>query len=177
MLNGGFDADLNLWQAATAGSAAHQPGGADGTAGSVLVSDQLDPTSNEVVGLRQCVALPGPGPYRITGRAVGDGLGPTRDRVRIRWRYFPETTTNDCTGVATQGGDIVFPNGSVFAQPLADGSLNVSPAEFNERTQVELALVVVEGGPGITSTSGRFDQIRIVPVDALSDALFANGFE
>ena len=78
VLNGGFDEDLNLWSTVTPQGASHEAIGANGTPGAVLVDDDDNPALGEVVGLRQCVPLPGPGPFALTGRAYGDGLGQLR---------------------------------------------------------------------------------------------------
>jgi hypothetical protein len=177
--NGGFDTDVRHWEIATPGTVAWQPSGSISDVGSVRISDEINPALAEVVGLRQCVPLPGPGPWGVFGRAFGEGLGVTRDRVLIRWRYFPTTASNNCTGTSTIGGEVLFPAGaSGFADPLDVPVFVVQEADFNERTQVELTLVVVEGSTaGGSPTAGQFDAIRLVPLAAAPDELFANGFE
>ena len=161
LLNGGFVEDTRFWTEVMRGSVSHERNGASGTLGAVYVNDDLDPTLAEVVGLKQCVPLPGPGNYALTGLAYGDGIGMFRDRVSIRWRFFAQTTSNGCTGTPTRTGTVNFPRASDYASPVAgDQFISVSAAEFNERTQVEITLVVTEGSAAaFTSTSGRFDQI------------------
>jgi hypothetical protein len=177
--NGGFDADVRHWEIVTPGTVAWQPAGSIGDVGSVRISDDINPALAEVVGLRQCVALPGPGPWGVFGRAFGEGFGVGRDRVLIRWRYFPTTAGNGCSGTSTVGGEVLFPAGaSGFADPLDVPVFVVQEADFNERTQVELTLVVVEGSTaGGSPTAGQFDAIRLVPLAAAPDEMFADGFE
>lgn len=177
--NGGFATDFRHWEVVTGGSVAWQAPGSISDAGSVRISDEANPALAEVVGLRQCLPLPGPGPWGVFGRAFGEGFGVSRDRVLIRWRYFPTTAGNSCSGTSAIGGEVLFPAGaSVFAEPLEVPVFVVQPAEFNERTQVELTLVVVEGSTaGGAPTAGQFDAIRLVPLAEAPDALFADGFE
>lgn len=178
VLNADFVDDFHPWQVVPPAAATFQETGAEGSpGGSVLISDGDQLALDEVVGLHQCVPLPGPGTWRLNGRAAGQGLiSSTRDRVRLRWRYYPETTSNDCTGSATQGGDVLFPNAATMSAPLQDAFIVADVGEFNERTQVAVELVAIEGNTFTAndSTGGMFDAIRLF-LD--SDVIFADGFD
>lgn len=175
VLNGDFAQDFRLWSTVAPATVVHQ---ASPGAGSVRISDDANVSASEVIGLRQCVPLPGPGFYAFSGLAVGDGLLSTsRDRPRIRWRYFAQTTSNDCTGTPIRSGELSFPNGSSLSPPLNTAVIAAAVGEFNERTQVEIELVAVEGSLGVNdSTGATFDAIRLVAT-SLTDTLFADGFE
>jgi hypothetical protein len=179
--NGSFNTDLRFWQALPPATVEWQSVGAFGLNGSVRISDATNLALREVVGLRQCVFLPGPGFYVAFASAFGEGFLPlTRDRVKMRFRYFPRSTSDDCTGTSTAEGETLFPlgGGSSFNTPLLPMPvIPVSVNEFNDRSQVEVSLMVVDGDTaGINLTAGQFDEIDILPVTP-PDALFRDGFE
>lgn len=167
VLNGDFVGDIHPWRVGALATAAVVDGGVQGNPGGMaLISDNSDRSGDLVIGLRQCVPLPIPGEYRLTGFAAGQGFADwSRDRVQLRWRYYAQTTSNTCTGIPTRSGEVLFPNRRTLSPPLQDGIIAVAIGEFTERSQVEIELVAIEGNPVAVNdpTGGMFDGIRLLP--------------
>ncbi len=182
VLNPGFSEDLRLWAAVWPGAASWSSTGASGT-GSTHVSytrgDPSMPAAGTLIGLSQCIHIPGPGSYRLSGLAHGDGSSNLdRDRVSLRWTYRANTGGETCTGSVTGEGIVTFPNAASFAAPTAAAIINVPTNQWTDYSTVEVSLAVVEGSLDLlTTTSGHFDAIVLERVDVMPDALFANGFE
>jgi hypothetical protein len=182
VLNPGFIEDLRLWTAVWPGAASWSGSGAN-TAGSTHISytrsDPGMPAAGTLVGLSQCIHIPGPGSYRLSGLAYGDGSSNfDRDRVSLRWTYRANTGGESCTGSITGEGIVAFPNATNFVAPTAAAIIDVPANQWTEYSTVDVSLAVVEGSINLlTTTSGHFDGIVLEPVEVLPDALFANGFE
>jgi hypothetical protein len=136
------------------------------------------PAAGILVGISQCIHIPGPGNYRLTGFAHGDGSGVNRDKVSLRWAFRANTGSEACGGAITSEGIVAFPNAASFVAPTAEAIINVPANLWTNYSSVVVSLVVVEGSLELlTTTSGHFDGIVLEPIAALADDVFANGFE
>jgi hypothetical protein len=178
-LNPQFLADRRLWDAGIPGSTATW--GATGAANGGSISlNMVAAPGGSFVGLRQCVRIPGPGRYRLSGLAYGSGADfLTRDRVSLRWNLRYNTGGETCTGTIDAQGSVEFSNTASWSAPLSPGLIEVSPSLFSRFTNVEVLLQVREGSLNVNATStGFFDEIALVAEDTTAgDAVFANGFE
>lgn len=177
VLNRGFIEDLRLWDVVTAGVTSWIASGA-ASAGAVRIS-KSPIASGELVGLSQCIHIPGPGTYRLSAFAYGAGQSFERDSVSVRWRQRNTAGAEICNGAVLQSGALAFPsNASTWAPASAPEFITVTPAQWSRYATVELQLVVVERGLNINGdTTGYFDGVVLEPFDIEADRLFADGFE
>jgi len=174
VLDPGFAVDLRLWNVVTPGVSTWNSSGAS-NAGSVVIS--MDPgPAGELIGLSQCVHIPGPGLYQLNGFAYGAGANNfDRDHVRLAWKLLPNTGGEACSGSAQAQGVVGFPSASTWVTSSTPGIINIPPASWTRYSSVEVSLVVQEGGIRINDpTTGNFDAISL---QALSDLIFADDFE
>lgn len=178
-LNPDFRTDRRLWDAGIPGSTATWAAAGAANGGSVTLNMVAAP-GGTFTGLRQCVRIPGPGRYRLTGLAYGSGADAlTRDDVSLRWNLRHNTGGETCTGTIDAQGSVEFNNTANWGTPTAPGLIDVAPALFSRFTNVEVLLQVREGSLNINATTaGFFDEIALFADDsAPGDAVFANGFE
>ncbi|MEP6881704.1 MAG: hypothetical protein ABI866_06910, partial [Dokdonella sp.] len=177
VLNPTFVRDLRIWLPVNAGVSAWNATGA-GNPGGVTISKTPVPAGGEVIGLTQCVHIPGPGTYVLDGLAHGSAAPNNfkRDHPILRWRLRPNPGSENCSGTVSASADIGFPNGSDFAPANRHSDILVTPAMWTRFTSIEISLVVQEGDtvPSGT-TSASFDDISLRVLD--TDVIFANGFE
>lgn len=178
-LNPQFVADRRLWDAGIPGSTATWVATGAANGGSVTLSMVAAPAGT-FTGLRQCIRIPGPGRYRLSGLAYGSGADAfTRDDVSLRWNLRNNTGGETCTGTIDAQGSVEFNNTASWSAPSSPGMIDVSPSLFSRFTNVEVLLQVREGSLNVNATStGFFDEIALVADDTTAgDAVFANGFE
>ncbi len=178
-LNPQFLADRRLWDAGIPGSTATWVSAGAANGGGVSLSMVAAP-GGTFTGLRQCVRIPGPGRYRLSGLAYGSGADAlTRDDVSLRWDLRYNTGGETCTGTIDAQGSVEFNNTASWSAPPSLGLIDVSPSLFSRFTNVEVLLQVREGSLNVNATStGFFDEITLVAEDTtVGDAVFANGFE
>jgi hypothetical protein len=177
-LNPGFVDDLRLWQSGIPGSMATWTGSGPSNGGSVTLGMTSAPGGN-FVGLRQCIRIPGPGFYRLTGLGYGSGVDAlTRDDVSMRWLLRNDSGGEECVGAIDAEGVVDFGSGATWQQPIAPGLIDVGAALWTRYTNVEVLLQVREGSFNINATTtGFFDEIRLEAVDGVAAPLFADGFE
>lgn len=177
VLDPGFIVDLRLWNPVMAGISTWVASGAS-SAGSVTISKALViGGGSEIIGLSQCVHIPGPGTYELSGFAHGGSASSNtqRDHPVLRWRLRNNPGVEDCFGTVNAEGNVSFPSGPNFAASTSPGEISVPAASWTRFTSVEILLVVDEGGFATTGTTeGSFDGIVL---QALDDRIFANGFE
>ncbi len=182
VLNPGFLVDLRLWPVVTPNVSTWTAPGAAGGPGSALVSytrgDPSQPPAGTLQGLSQCVHIPGPGTYRLTGFAYGDGNGLERDRPSLRWTLRNNPGGEACSGSASAEGIVPFANASGFVATTSPATIDVPAGAWTDYTNVEVRLAVVEGSLEVlATTSGHFDGIVLDTTAVPVDALFSNGFE
>lgn len=169
--NPDFDRDLAFWTADVPGTAtwdAADVSGGEGS-GSVFVSTTpaLAP-GKDLIGPSQCILVPGPGKYRVTGHAMALGDPSHRDQPRLHWRY--RSDSEDCAGPRTWAGEINLPARGTWAAPNPPGyaQITVTPEEWTSNATLQVFLVVKAStnSAGMTSTSAYFDGISFTPVPA-----------
>jgi hypothetical protein len=168
--NGDFPVDLRRWDVVAPGTASWLEQGVD--AGAVLIS-QIAPTGGLVLGLRQCIPLPGPGVYALNAHALAPGTGINRDIPALFWRYRANSAT--CTGASTTEGELVLPRSGSFASAPIPARF-ASGAEWTRNATLEVTLAVRDGDlVGTNAVRAQFDRVVLAP--AHDDAFFADGFE
>jgi hypothetical protein len=175
-----FATDLRYWTRVTpVATLQHVPDGAE-TPGALRIEDDIDAQAGVVIA-RQCVPLPGPGRYALSGAARVDPTSSpffARDRASIRWRHVSSPTPNDCGGPTLRSGELQFASTTTFSTPLDSDQGVFDALSSDEFSQVEIQLVVTEGSSSlIDPTAGEFDDVRLLFAGAPSDAIFADSFE
>ena len=176
VLNKDFDTDLRLWSVVIPGSATWNSANAPGSSGGSVLVSVSPPVVGDVVGLSQCVHIPAPGDYQLTGSGYGGGFGVTRDNARLHWKYRVNPGGETCSGSTAAEGDLGLPGSSTWGTPLVPALISVAQNEWTRNSSVEVTLVVHENGLSVVgATVGHFDNIRLEP--ALDDVIFADGFD
>ncbi len=176
VLNGDFDfSDLRYWNlTAGAWDGTENAAGAAGS-GSWKFSTSGQTSTRFAVG-QQCVHLPGPGRYRLTGRGKGGGnTAISRDYALVAWD-FRRAGTEACTGGAVdRTGELTLGSGTSWGQPAQPALIEVSAAEWGYTSSITVRLIAQDGGINIGgSVSAWFDGITLETDD---DVIFANGFQ
>ncbi|MEO6076925.1 MAG: hypothetical protein ABIP56_08985, partial [Dokdonella sp.] len=181
VLNGTFDANVNIWPEVTVGASTwdgtqNAPGTPAGGALHVLT------TGTSISARKQCVHLPGPGTYTLNGWGKSTGSGPftTGSYVRLGWEYR-SAGSETCGGMVTSSGNLLLANTGTWRRPATPATIVVSNFAWTTDSSI-LVYLVVEDGPGsgiapeapTATLNGWFDGITL---DVLSDRIFANGFD
>ncbi|HEY6985996.1 MAG TPA: hypothetical protein VH375_07930 [Rhodanobacteraceae bacterium] len=173
--NAEFDEDLHIWtNAAPAATSwyAYDHAGAT-TSGSLEVYDTS--TATRVVGLSQCVGIPGPGYYRLAGYGWSwENVFPAvPDHPILGWILRHDSA--DCSGAPIGAGEAVTPTSGGW-QPIPAQFIAVSDADWTPGTTVEIQLIQekTDNAFGGDSDPILFDGIVLVPD---SDRIFADGFD
>lgn len=174
VLNPGFDTDLRLWSEVVPGTNQWQDASIAYASPSTRIF--IQPSANGThAGLTQCVRLPGPGVYELTGKGSGFNFGIT-NATRIHWRYLAGTD-DDCAAASDVEGDLYFPLAAdgLPRPSLSPAFINVAPARWGFYSAIQLTTFVdtTNAGPSF-NTVGAFDDISII---AASDEIFRNGFD
>lgn len=176
--NGDFDADLGHWSPMLAGAASwdgtEDAAGAPGSGSAkILVVDPPDP---RVVGLAQCVLLPGPGTYALNGWGRTLGTAPNQhDSVILAWEFRKAGGSTCSNGSPDASGDHVLAVLSTWRQPSQPARFTVSESDWTPASSLAIALVVVDGGVASpTQAIGWFDGITL---DWNGDPIFRDGFD
>ena len=177
--NGDFNGDLRYWTGGSGISydASHNPSGP--AAGSGVLKITREVSSGGRVISTQCVPLPGPATYHLSGWARTAGTGVGADRALIGWSLVPDDTTGTCNGSIARSGEQFVAQGNTWRQasPVA---ISVSAAEWTGRSSLAIHLIAQDSGIATTGTPtavGYFDGIRLSVAGAGGDAIFADGFE
>ena len=159
---------VSSWNAANAG-------GGTGS-GSMFVSGPVTPGAT-LVPRSQCMYLPGPGRYRLTGfgRSVGGSIT-TRDQLYLQWQLRHDGGAG-CNGGAANGqGSLFLSANSGFVSPATPAEIEITPAQWTRNTSLVVALAVTDVGVVAPSNAvGYFDAISITPLEP--DPVFVDSFE
>lgn len=166
VLNGDFDIDANLWSPTGTGSTiwtadANAAGGP--SSGSVFVSG----TPFTAAGISQCIHLPGPARYALTG--WGRNAVDTNS-TSLRWSFRRNGGENCKDGPPQRTGDLILSDVTKWGRP-APFPVDVGPAEWTDNSSITIELVVSGRDP-----RGWFDGITLDAAN-LDDRIFANGFD
>lgn len=180
VLNGDFDADLNLWSEITAGATAwdgtRNGSGATGS-GSLRVS-RSDFVGTEVFGASQCIHLPGPARYLLNGFGRGGGFGVMTDGTFLRWELRRDGGEACNAGPPDSSGTHFLSSSSSFVRPAVPAVIDLDEADWTHNSSITILLRVVDNGltaPPNNSATGWFDGITL-EVEG-SDLIFADGFD
>lgn len=174
VLNPGFDTDLRLWSEVVPGINQWQAAGGIYTSANSRIF--IQPSANgSHAGLTQCVRVPGPGVYRLTGLGTGFSFGIT-NATRVHWRYLAGTD-DTCAAPPDVEGDINFPLAAdaLLRAPLAQAYINVLPERWGFYSAIQLTTFVdTSNASGSFNTVGSFDDVSLT---ADGDEIFRNGFD
>lgn len=182
LLNGDFDADLNLWTPATAGTASHdttQNASGESGSGSTRVSLANTGLGQVVLGLTQCVHLPGPGTYTLNGWGRGTGnLTVAGDIAQLHWE-LRSAGGDACTdGLPIDSGYLFLSSQASWRRPANPVEIVVPATQWTPGSSITVTQMVTENsvaGPPRTATAW-FDGIVLEWIDPY-DRIFRNGFD
>jgi len=177
VLNPGFDTDLAFWTVSTSGidqwrapDFSHASGYAR-----IFVSPA---TAGDHMGPSQCLFLPRPAVYQLTGLARGLSLFGATNTARIHWHYLEnaDATCNASGGGSSGEGDVMFPATGSFEPPVADLRIQISPVQWNSTSAIEITLI---GDTDVAlanqNSVAAFDDIALTGYEI--DEIYASGFE
>ncbi|HRQ64819.1 MAG TPA: hypothetical protein PKZ76_08150 [Xanthomonadaceae bacterium] len=169
--NGDFPVDLRSWSV-TPGTSTWVEQGVD--PGAVFISE-LSPPTGTVIGLRQCIPLPGPSAYRLNAHALAPGAGLNRDIPVLVWKYRANSAF--CTGTPTVQGELILPRSGSFVTSPFPAEFHAPEGEWTHNSTLDLFLEVRDGDlVGTNSVRAHFDRIVLEPTVPSSD-IFSDGFE
>jgi hypothetical protein len=180
VLNGDFDADLNLWNEIIAGAVAWdgtQNGSGAGGSGSIKVA-RSNFVGTEVFGASQCIHLPGPARYLLNGFGRGGGNGATRDGTSLRWELRRDGGEACNAGPPDVSGTHFLSASSAFVRPANPAVIDLAEADWTHNSSITILLRVVDNGivaPPKNSAVGWFDGITLCAEG--DDVIFADGFD
>lgn len=185
VLNGDFDADLNLWSglgmtAESSWDGAQNAAGPAGS-GSVRIVYNTDPKTAtqapRLAGRSQCIHLPGPGVYQLNGwgRVVPSSMPPvTMNRARLTWELRYNGSLLGCENGAPDLSSIhQLATNATWTRPASPALIEVPAAVWTPNTSLTVRLDVLGGT--LNPPSAWFDGITLDVIG--DDTIFANGFE
>ncbi len=182
LLNGDFDADLNLWTQVTAGTATHdasQNATAAAGSGSTRVSLANTGIGQVVQGLTQCVHLPGPGTYTLSGWGRGTGnLTVAGDIAQLHWELRGNGGDACTDGLPVDSGYLFLSSQASWRRPANPVVIEIPATLWTTGTSITVTQMVTENsvaGPPRTAT-GWFDGITLEWIDP-NDRIFDDGFD
>jgi hypothetical protein len=190
LLNGDFDADVNLWTDLSPGDSMRDASqNRSGPSGSGVLAVSAGGARPNVAARRQCVHLPGPGRYELNawGKSTGTVSGPLPnpgDRVLLRYEFRSDGGEACNAGIPTRQSHLFLSNTSSWIRPADAATIDVTPADWTRNSSITVFLVVesstpiegrIKGGP----LQGWFDGVTLVASDvpAAGGFPFADGFE
>lgn len=184
VLNGNFDANLDLWEA-TGVSSWDGAQNAAGPAGSGSVQSAVGIDDVVVAARAQCVHLPGPGAYYLNGWGRVTAGAPFANTVRLRWELRHNDAPTSCRqGAPNAQGLHTLAQNATWRRPTAPAAIVVPPADWSRDTTLTVYLEVVNGNPikgrgegevPSGGATGWFDGITL-GLDG-EDRIFADDFE
>ncbi len=175
LYNHRFDAGLETWKGGVEGATKWDASGSTSPGGAARIDWNLTGQSAAVFGKQQCVYLPEPGLYRLSGhgRTQAEAGQAEGDEVRLYWEFRRNGGKEACTaGVPTASGSVLLGNTVQWTGPMAPAYVNVPLSEFTIDSSIMVAMYVVDRGSG--RAIGWFDDVAL---DLGEDYLFADGFE
>jgi hypothetical protein len=175
VLNADFDLSSHFWTTfAGAWDGTSNATGASGS-GSWKYSAP-DSNGHRVVLAQQCVFLPGPAGYVISGWGHTSGFTvDTRDYARLAWEFRNDGGEACTDGTPTASGEFTLGHSTGWTQ--ATNPVSIDVFEWSHNSSITVYLVASAG----TITTARsinawFDGIAIAP-QTLVDLIFASGFQ
>lgn len=168
VLNRHFDEGLTHWPGGnTSFTTAEDNGGTIPGSAKVALSNFV---GTRVFGAAQCVHLPGPSAYALSGSAKTAGTG---DAALLHWEYRRDGGEACTAGAPTRSGEFELGSGAQWTS----ASATIPAGEWTSNSSVTVHLVM-EDRDGATppSVTGWFDDIALSPTVS-PNALFSNGFE
>ena len=178
VLDADFDfSDLRLWTRLNGEwDGTQNATGASGS-GSWKFSGSNLSQSRVILG-EQCVHLPGPGYYSLSGWGKRGGTTmASRDYAILGWEFRRNGSASCNGGAPDRYGELFLGSSSSWTQPAQPATIEVGTQDWNTNSSIVLRLIAEDGG--VTSPpaiAAWFDGITM-DVVAINDRIFANGFQ
>lgn len=175
VLNGDFDTDLRLWWVWTGDRDASQNASGSANSGSLRHVGTATSGSSVTVA-KQCVFLPAPGTYRLTGWGKGSGSTlPLRSYPFVVWTHRTNGSESCDTGAVTSTGQFTLAGGTSWAQPGSPAIIDVPVESFGPNSSIEITLMAAANSLN-GAVGAWFDGITL-DIAPQGSELFADGFE
>ena len=177
LLNGEFEGDANLWFLPVGHLSAYSTDNAPSSAagsGSIRVSGTTG--AGRLLGIAQCIEIPGPGTYALNGWGHSSGTPEVRNPVALIWELRPNGGAGCIDGPITTGGELSLGSSDQWSTAASPALIDIPVALWNFRTSVTVLLAVY---PNATNTdfNGWFDRISLTLAGAPPGPLLSDGFE
>ncbi|MEO8673444.1 MAG: hypothetical protein ABI411_19180 [Tahibacter sp.] len=163
LVNPDFDNDYHLWTDDNAISTWDNSQNAAGQAGSGSIRVTQSTALPIIVGLSQCVHVPGPGTYALNGWGrSGAGALANRDYVYLYWEVRRDGGEDCNSGAPDASGRHFLSSQNAWRKPESPALIDVPGGEWTRMASIKITLVVAENG--ITwppTTIGWFDGISL----------------
>ena len=149
-----------------AGGLARRMGGGDKAliriGNETILERALARLTPQVSGVVQCVPLPGPGTYALTGWGRGTGTMVTAgDLAQLHWE-FRKNGGEDCTGgLLDASGTTTLSNSTSWSRPQTPVSIAVAEQDWTPYSTIAVTLVAVENGASGAPTNAWFDGVTL----------------
>ncbi len=128
----------------------------------------------DVVVAEQCIVLPAPGSYLLTGWGKGGGTVLSSSYAIVKWE-IRNNTLPTCQGGVVQSGQLPLGSGTSWGHPALPASIDLPQAQYGSDLSIKLMLVAHSGAAtNPHSLSAWFDGITL---DYIDDTIFKDGFE
>lgn len=175
VLNGDFDTDLRLWWVWAGDRDADQNASGGANSGSLRHVGTATSGSSVTVA-KQCVFLPGPGSYRLTGWGRGSGVTlPLRSYPFLVWTYRSNGSESCDAGTVTATGQFTLAGGTSWAQPASPAIIDVPAQSFGPNSSIEITLMAAANSLN-GAVGAWFDGITL-EIEPQGGELFSDGFE
>ena len=185
--NGDFPGNVRVWTIFNGAVASYDSTqNAPGSVGGSMHIKQT--TSNpDVLGAAQCIHLPGPGDYSLTGsgKVASGGTAINTHYATVGWE-LRLAGSETCTGNPDLYGDkVVASTGNTWNRPTTPAHIVVTAQQWTSDTSVLVYLKINEGGgigginapSGTTLKEGWIDRVTLTVEDPVSDRIFSDGFD
>jgi hypothetical protein len=123
--------------------------------------------------LTQCVHVPGPGTYQITGQGEALNFG-SDNLAELHWVYIAGTD-DSCSGTPTYQGILYFAQTGDLEYPAAPAIVTIPAALWGASSAFKITTYVSTTNASNSAPSqASFDNIDVEPA---ADEIFGNGFD
>jgi hypothetical protein len=171
-----FKGNFHFWEVITPDAVSYS---AQNYATPATGSAYVNYAATDVYALTQCVHLPGPGTYALSGTGYSPGF--TRldhDQLFLDWqlRFAGSEACN--AGAPEQGGELFVAGTGSWTTSDPPAIIAITPEQWTQSSSVAVFLKVHDTGVTAPSASGYFDNLSLVPAgDSVEDRVFADDFE
>ena len=176
VLNGNFDGGVGSWSSVSAfASWTNDDSNGSGSSGSLYFAQSAEADQGSRTVAIQCVHLPGPGRYTLTGKGKhGPSTAKGGDSARLNWDFRKDGGEACTDGAADSSGQLILGSGTAWSQAASPAVIDVF--DWTHNSSITITLIGRDGADTGTQIDVSFDNIAL-DVEELTDLIFSAGFE